>query len=750
MLKLIKPSKNPEVKQLWKMRNSLRDAIDSVNETELEEVEGAMAVSFDESPSLVEGAEANYEHWKATSTESFIQVLANREGSLPDSYKKRLRESWFELFRLAFLEELKTNERAGMAYLLSSFERIGLAIGKTQREVESGFEKVSEHFERVDKNLQGVLSVLEEVRKLVKNHNEGAISQQSFDKAIEGLGERYETCMDNLSNLVSAEHRRTRKESRKEHRKTHSGIERLEKAMHELIPKEEQPLPLKELLIESNEQLKLGNYQKAAERAEDTVEECVVSEKPRALFNAADRWCHVLQRRGCEPGTSPEFALAKFKKYLEASIEAGLDIERVRHLEMKMAQVAGTPEEIISAASKAIEAAEDDHYISDARFVKAQALSSQGNLEEALSEIDHAAGIESLEDDQEAQLKFQSARLWILADHTATKQEDIDSFTALVLACTEDAHETNQRVNEIHGRLVRKSNELQEKKTVSRAENLEEGSFLAPQNPGEEFDDKEVSNYMQWAIQVLESGYELILKTDVDAKSLAEHAFRIGERYAVLGNVDTTFTYLAHGERWITNLKDKLNEDSEFPWPHLRSWGLANRGRTLFRLCRSVRGAPDREKWILDAKEAVITAQEIVRNNESQFRGNSDLFSSEMEYWIGECRDLLGDHVEAAKNFAKAQSTIGMATEGYARDVGYPTKLREAEAWLCAHEDDKAKNILVELVQDDRAPERVRAVAREKLAFLENAPAGPYIDEQGILRFGPGGVQGFAIKDDDD
>ena len=40
-------------------------------------------------------------------------------------------------------------------------------------------------------------------------------------------------------------------------------------------------------------------------------------------------------------------------------------------------------------------------------------------------------------------------------------------------------------------------------------------------------------------------------------------------------------------------------------------------------------------------------------------------------------------------------------------------------------------------------------MAKEKLHFLENAPAGPYIDDQGKLRFGPGGVQAFLVKKDD-
>ena len=191
----------------------------------------------------------------------------------------------------------------------------------------------------MDRNFQRLRSILEEVRKLARDKTD----QKKLKQAVDKLSRKYEICMDDLRDHVSTEHRRTQKKLLEQHAKTHAGLksftaasaaadnrthEELAKILHEVSPLEKR-LVLDDLLHESRKQSELGNYQKSAELAEYAVEQCASSEKARALYIAARKWCWVYETRAFESGVSPEFALAKFKKLMEKSIETGLELSLI-------------------------------------------------------------------------------------------------------------------------------------------------------------------------------------------------------------------------------------------------------------------------------------------------------------------------------------------------------------------------------------------------------------------------------------
>jgi len=207
--KLITRGSDPSVKRLWEVRKSLADTITATENQKLEDIDAALSLSPD-APTLAEGSAAAYAHWKDKCTEAFISSVAS-EGSLPDEYKVRLRESWFDLFRLAFREELGANDRAGMEYLVDSFERIGKELQESGEKVEKLFQQASADFEAVDRKLNGLRSVLNDVRELLKKRSDtNGLSESEFEAGINRLQDDYIQGLEGLRGYISKEAAHTR------------------------------------------------------------------------------------------------------------------------------------------------------------------------------------------------------------------------------------------------------------------------------------------------------------------------------------------------------------------------------------------------------------------------------------------------------------------------------------------------------------------------------------------------------------
>ena len=489
--------------------------------------------------------------------------------------------------------------------------------------------------------------------------------------------------------------------------------------LHRKTLKDQQSL--KEGLAESSELYNAGEYQESAEKAELVARKFEGSDKAEAHFNAASHWCVAIVRKRLKPGMSPEAGLSQFRKNKKLAVESGLSEEKSKHLALRESQLetmfGESLESVLVAANAAIENTEDSFLLLEARQAKAETHGFLGQHEEAVSELAAILASDLLSKNASTEIRIQTSRICVLAKAATAKQEDVDSFIEFALTCEENAAEANEMINMVSSVFVRRANELNN------------GS-------GIDYKDGDASLVMKWATQILESGYELMLKTNVDSKSLAEHAFRISERTAVLGDVDMALKYLSLAERWINTLKDNLTDESEFSWAFVRSWALANRGRTFWRLCRNSEELPNRTKMIYAAMDAFKQARHTATENESQFKGNIDQFSCEMDYWIGECHSAKNEHTDAIKLLEDAQSPVAMADDAFAKTIGYMARFREAEERFIDGQDDKAIEMFKELEGDPRIPENVRALTISKLHKIDSGPVGLFIDSKGKLRFG--------------
>ncbi|MEZ5302897.1 MAG: hypothetical protein R3F11_20005 [Verrucomicrobiales bacterium] len=193
---LAKTLANPEVKQLWKLREALRDAQKWIGEADQADLEGWAFVLPEEAGQLASPQpEAAFEAAKTMVAEDYLRALAEfNGGSLPDPLKDRLRGGWFDLFRLAFRENLKTDSRARTAYYLDFLDSLAAALGQTRDDVEDGFERVDRRFDRLERQTKGIRSVLDDLRKKIDALPAGA-SAGAIQKSFAALGKRYEAKM---------------------------------------------------------------------------------------------------------------------------------------------------------------------------------------------------------------------------------------------------------------------------------------------------------------------------------------------------------------------------------------------------------------------------------------------------------------------------------------------------------------------------------------------------------------------------
>ena len=156
---------NDEVQLLWGIRGEIAKVMKAVRDTDREIVDQAILWPGSADQLLKAGVTSpnDFQSLREEVVENLIHVLAQDVAgqSLPDSFKKRLREEWFDLFSLAFREEVKTNERTRTAYFLKAFEDLETQLGLQSGLIEDGFDRLSKALSHQSRSLQGIRSVLD-------------------------------------------------------------------------------------------------------------------------------------------------------------------------------------------------------------------------------------------------------------------------------------------------------------------------------------------------------------------------------------------------------------------------------------------------------------------------------------------------------------------------------------------------------------------------------------------------------------
>jgi hypothetical protein len=175
--KALHDQSNKDIKRLWDLRTQLEDRVKELNKLTAEELNRQLVVKIAEvhlvaAPDLSQGIEGAYAEWSEGAANALYAAMQHcvAPAAVPNTLRTRiLNGEWFDLFRLAFREELKRNEDAETAYFINVHDTLANHAQEHSRELGNLKDALMEGYNLQKGKISELRNLLLSLRGLVKS-----------------------------------------------------------------------------------------------------------------------------------------------------------------------------------------------------------------------------------------------------------------------------------------------------------------------------------------------------------------------------------------------------------------------------------------------------------------------------------------------------------------------------------------------------------------------------------------------------